>query len=734
MAFDPYREWLQLPGGRPNAFALLGVSHRETDSTVIHRAAEARLNQLRAIRPGDQIEAWQKVLAEIERARDILSDADQRSAYLTKLKHRAAASKAGVAQGSERSRASVAATPASVASGGRPDPATTAPTTLEPTPSVVEDESADLDPFDPMAPLAAPRPIPANTPGPNHAGDPAAPLHAEPLAANSGINGLPGTENNSSPMGGSGSAPGSIAAKHREYLKRRRMIRLGIAASLLVVVAILGGVGYAQRESLLAALGVTSTNSEEVAGPSNPSNNGGDSSTNDPGDSTDSENGDEGGANTNTTDPNGPDTDDSQDDSDDSSSGTGTDMPPEDEDPMDGGSMTDDETRDDDDGSTEPSMEDGSMSGEDDDPMSDDPRELTRPEAYAVSKAAAEVLSALRDGNDALVDERLEYLRLMTDGTEQTEWIDHLQEVVDTNREFWEVVAECVGQLESTEDLEVTPSLIVKVVEATPQKLVYRVAGTREERAPRELPAGLARYIVEYVREGSDDNGRLIGALYAAESSSDSAIRDRAEAAWRESETAGVNVEPLLAWLGDDFESLATMYPPAEMPEEDEIEAARTQLEADYADLLDEARTPDDRVNMAQIIFADATTWDATPEAYARFALASELTASSGLSTQLEPILRVWETWFKLDRFTVLADLLSRSAKMSAPPEECRNTVEMAMQAAQQAIGRKRGDEAEKLLDAALDAAQKSRDAELRSTTLQQVRTLRARLKEAMDE
>lgn len=745
MAFDPYREWLNLPGGRPHAFALLGISHRETSSEVIRRAADERLTRLRAIRPGEHVERWQQLMDEVAAARDLLLDAQKREAYLLKLKEKTAAAKA-------KKQAAGGAPPANEDSGsdleepsGHGGPAETAPapSVPAPAPAFVPTPAASIPvasapvamdaAFDPMAPLTAAPKAYAPQPAPvaaMPAGDPFAPIASSPAEAQ------PMAE---TPVAGPvvGSAPGSIAARHRDYLQRRRMTRLILAGVFLLVAAIAGGAGYAYREPLLASLGIGEqpkpedpASTDPVATETPATDNSGDSTNNTPADSNDSQTPSGDNSSTDST-----ETDDSSDDS--STDGSDSEMTGEGE----GEEPTDDVTtleEPETDPNAEmpeegdPEMEDESMEEEMEPEMEEgEPRKLSRAEAFAVSQGASQVLAALRAGDTQRVEDRMSYLRLMTEGAEEAEWVNYLAEVVKTNAEYWEVVAECVGQLESTEDLEVTPDLIVKVVEASPERLIYRVSGTREERAPRDLPPGLARFIVEHVRQNNPDNGRLIGAMYAAESSNDSSLRDKAESAWREAETAGVDVTPLLDWLNADFDGLIKLHSPADAPTEEEITAAREQLETSYAEMLDAAKTPDAKLELGDQIFTEATTMESTPDAYVRFALAAELTAGSGHSTQLGPKITVWQTWFKIDQFTVLADLLPRCAKMSSDPAECKNTVEMAMQAAQQAAGRDRKEEALVLMDAAMDAAQKSKDAQLRNDTLMATRTLRARINQS---
>jgi hypothetical protein len=76
-----------------------------------------------------------------------------------------------------------------------------------------------------------------------------------------------------------------------------------------------------------------------------------------------------------------------------------------------------------------------------------------------------------------------------------------------------------------------------------------------------------------------------------------------------------------------------------------------------------------------------------------------------------------------------MTDLLERCSRIAADPEECQETVRQSLELAKQAVNKKEPELAERLLEAATDAAQKSKDTMTRSETLMAVRQLKERLK-----
>ena len=355
---------------------------------------------------------------------------------------------------------------------------------------------------------------------------------------------------------------------------------------------------------------------------------------------------------------------------------------------------------------------------------------LTRSQAFELGETmkASHVAISERDFEEA--EELWNSARAMAEGTDYAELVDRLQIMGQTTRRCWDRIAQATSQLQSTEVLEFSPTVAVAIIEASEKKLVYRVNGERQERAPRELPPGLAKLILETVLEPGADLDTLLGALYAGEAALDESKREQAEMYWREVDAAGGSVQDLLLWVIDEYDLVGEDFDPEPVPEQAMLDAATVNVEEELAELISAAKKPADRVATGLDIIKLATTQEATPETYVKFQKACELIAMSGQSSQLVVPLERGEQWLDLDHMAVMTDLLELCSRIAAEPDECKETVRLALELAKQAINKKKPEIAERLLESAMDAAQKSKDTITRSETLLAVRQLKARLKD----
>lgn len=698
---NPYQEWLQCRSKRPHYFELLGVSPQETDSEKIRRSAASRLAAVRRVRPGEYLDLWQSLIDEINEAERVLLDPEARRTYVQKLRAAREKKKAG-----DSPPKSESPSPPMVTS----TPVPTAPPIPSAPPQRESPEGAAAASPDPNAPLTAPRPTAESVGG--EAFDPMAPLTAPEIPASQpALTGAAAATQAGSPasvdfnsMSGGSSGLAAFTRK-RTQRKRRNMFITGVLS--LVVVGLLGTLVVLNQDAILGS----KLSEAEVV--------------NDPASSTDGETDSE-TAGTTPDQPNSPPSDE-ETDAETNNSPTDNNI----------------DTSSDPDSSAVDPTSDPEMTGPDDpttpsiDPPptepSNDPetpeRSLTRPEAYALGETLKAAHVALSERNFEEAEALWTSAREQASGSDYSDLVDRLQIVGQTTRRCWDQIAKAAGQLQSSEVLEFSPTVAVAIIEASEDRLVYRVNGERQERAPRELPPGLGKLILETVLDPGTELDTLLGALYAAESAVDETKREQAETYWREADASGASVPDLIQWLSDEYDLVAEDYDPEPTPEEADLAEAEAALTEELAAIIDAAKKPDDRVAAGLQIVERATAQEATPETYVKFQKACELIAMSGQSTQLETPVELWEQWFKLDRIAVMTDLLERCSRITAEPEECKETVRLSLELAKQAVNKKEVELAGRLLDAATDAAQKSKDVMTRSETLLAVRQLKDRLK-----
>jgi len=81
--FDPYSQWLGLPGGREPAdyYELLGLRRFESDLDLIAHTADTLRARLRKVRPGPHLADWQRLLDQLQAAKNSLAEPISKAAY-----------------------------------------------------------------------------------------------------------------------------------------------------------------------------------------------------------------------------------------------------------------------------------------------------------------------------------------------------------------------------------------------------------------------------------------------------------------------------------------------------------------------------------------------------------------------------------------------------------------------------------------------------------------------------
>ena len=88
LRFDPYWEWLKIPPEQnpPNYYQLLGLPVLENDQAVIEQSVTALVNKLQRLSHGPHVDAAQKLLNEVARARLCLTQPEKKHVYDHRLR------------------------------------------------------------------------------------------------------------------------------------------------------------------------------------------------------------------------------------------------------------------------------------------------------------------------------------------------------------------------------------------------------------------------------------------------------------------------------------------------------------------------------------------------------------------------------------------------------------------------------------------------------------------------
>lgn len=136
-AFNPYLRWLGLPETPRNYYELLGLSRGEQSGIRIALAATALLDRLRDADTSEHPAAQQRMVKQIETARDCLLDETRRAAYDRRL-----AETQGGEAGTEAEPPPISPSPISPSPQPRPQPS-----------SPIATLASAIDPMAPVAPM-----------------------------------------------------------------------------------------------------------------------------------------------------------------------------------------------------------------------------------------------------------------------------------------------------------------------------------------------------------------------------------------------------------------------------------------------------------------------------------------------------------------------------------------------------------------------------------------------------
>lgn len=295
---------------------------------------------------------------------------------------------------------------------------------------------------------------------------------------------------------------------------------------------------------------------------------------------------------------------------------------------------------------------------------------------------------------------------------EHKQKFERLKSVTDLYGKFWNMVVEGCGKLKGLDEIKFSDTNIIKVVESSEDRIVYRAIGKRFEKEPRELQIGIAMKIAEKEFDEEAPESRLIkGSVYAVEAFKDSDRADRAKELWEEAALLGTNTDELILFLDDDYDLLAGFIKKAKPPEPDESKAAQERFRTTYASELKTAsKNSETSMAFATQLLADAPTLDDASDRHANFVAAVFYASKSGNTEFLMKSLSDLNKWFSIDLDQKTFDALTTMNKSRLKPDQKREVARTAFEYMDRA---KRAENKElelKFANLALSAAKGTRD------------------------
>lgn len=327
------------------------------------------------------------------------------------------------------------------------------------------------------------------------------------------------------------------------------------------------------------------------------------------------------------------------------------------------------------------------------------------------------------DGAKALLEEaRLIQVRPMDSA--MADRLDLMAEHLET---FWKAVHDGCQLLDSGMELKVNDTTFVSIVEVQPELLIYRFAGETYRKPPIELPPALARIIAEKALPTAGGLNRIVkGASFAIERVTDPSRRDRAISMWEEAALMGANTDELMAYLDDDYDLAVTLVEQAPRPADEDIAAAREQLQNDLGETLTDAKSSSERIGLANQLMNDAPKSSEVAERFAMFLEARDLAAKAGDAILVIQCVDRLTQWFEIDDAVLLkADAIVETAKANAGVDAAKEVARTALDLAEEMDGDENPELIESLTQAALLASRRSRDRDFQAIVRERVDEIR---------
>lgn len=310
--------------------------------------------------------------------------------------------------------------------------------------------------------------------------------------------------------------------------------------------------------------------------------------------------------------------------------------------------------------------------------------------------------------------------------------LDRLVQVNDHYQEFWNKVVEGCGKLKALDEIKFSETNIVKIVESSEERIVYRALGQRFEKEPRELQVGLAMKIAEKEMDMLSAEGRIIkGSVFAIEGSTNPDRKEEARQIWEEAKLVGAETDELLLFLDDTYEDLlASVITREKVPEEDAVKAAQERFREKYADQQKAAgRNQKAADEFAAQLLKDVPSLDDAADRHANFVAATYYAGKNGNIELLMTALSDMNKWFSIDLDQETFDALTKTNKNRLKPEQKKEIARTAFEYMDRAKAAGNSELELQYAELALAAAKGARDQKLVQTATREVQ----RIKAAMD-
>ncbi len=320
------------------------------------------------------------------------------------------------------------------------------------------------------------------------------------------------------------------------------------------------------------------------------------------------------------------------------------------------------------------------------------------------------------DRNAAAAQQLLAQAAPLVTSPKHQEKVDALKQVADLNQQFWQAVSSRLTKLPADSELDVNGTMI-RVVESDSNRLVIRMNGENRRYTLADIPAGLAKFLVEQELPTQAETKKIIGAFLLV--TPDGGV-DRAREEWATAFLPNDEVDRLVAVLTDPYNLADDLIEQANIPTEADISAPAAAFQEKWSSRIQSAQRLDDHAKIGQEMAAAAMAMpNGSPQQFAGFRYALAESARGGDFATCSQIIQDWHTRFAIDQgeWHLKAMQLAAGSSMSSKVHAA-----IAQHAIKQVPLLKSDGQtnaASKMLKLAEESATKSRDKDLVETVKQ---------------
>lgn len=301
--------------------------------------------------------------------------------------------------------------------------------------------------------------------------------------------------------------------------------------------------------------------------------------------------------------------------------------------------------------------------------------------------------------------------------------LDRLVSVSGYYKQFWNRVVEGCGKLKALDEVKFSDTNIVKIVESSEERIIYRAGGQRFEKAPRELQIGLAMKIAEKEMDPDAADTRIIrGAVFAIQAVEDPVRGEKAQELWEEAKLIGGDTDNLILFLSDQYDLISSFITKSKLPNDEEITAAEEGFKNQYdAQMKLASRNTKAAGTFAQELLIKVPGIDDAGDRHAIFQAAIFYAGKSGDVELTMQALSDMNKWFTISLEEETFSALEKMNKNRLKPEQKREITRTAFEYMDRAKQATNTDLELQFAELALAAARGARDPKLVETAGREV-------------